>query len=148
LAVAIEIPHRHRIRISPRAKRRAGGLGEAARPVAQQDRHVVREIVSDGEVGLAVAVEIPHRHGCRISPRAKRRAGHLHEARRAPPPARPRAPPPPPPPPRRPPPVRPTSRPPAPRPVPRRSPLADFAFSNAYSCFLLLCRRQRQAGGR
>src|SRR5262249_60544378 len=74
-AVAVETPPRHGLRISPRDDRRAGGWGEAAEAVAQQDRHVAVVTVSDSQVGLAVAVEIPHRHGYRKRPRVDRRNG-------------------------------------------------------------------------
>ena len=36
---------------------------ERAVAVAQQDRHVVRAVVGDGQVGAAVAVEVPRHDG-------------------------------------------------------------------------------------
>ena len=50
--------------------RRSAGL-EGAVAVAQQHAHVAADVVGDDEVGLAVAVDVRHRHGRGFEPAAK-----------------------------------------------------------------------------
>src|SRR5207244_662779 len=58
LAVAVEIAHRHGKGDVFGRDRGAGGRPEPAAAVPQQDRHVVASGVGDGEVLLAVTVEV------------------------------------------------------------------------------------------
>ena len=68
LAVAVEVPHRHGIRISPRGE--VDGAAKVPLPVPSSIDDVVANEVGHGQVLLAVAVEVPHRHGTRAqSPR-------------------------------------------------------------------------------
>src|SRR5205085_6821686 len=66
-AVAVEVAHRHAVgtvRVGADGEGLLGGEGSAARPGrggVQQHRHRVVVIVGGGEVGPAVAVEVPRR---------------------------------------------------------------------------------------
>src|SRR5579871_2790574 len=86
LAVAVEVPDRHR------ESRRTDAVTlrrlECAVAIAQEDSHPAvgmvgsSPVVGEGEVGDAVAVEIAHRHGLRIGTRRVlgRRDKTCHEA--------------------------------------------------------------------
>ncbi len=62
-AIPVEVPYRHGLReLIPPEKRAARGHREPARTVAQQNRYSVASSIGNGEVQLAIPVEIPHRH--------------------------------------------------------------------------------------
>ena len=74
LAVAVDVRHRHGGRESPPAKVcwvAKASRGRARRRRVQQHRHRVGAVVGDDEVGLAVAVDVPDRHGDRGSARGE-----------------------------------------------------------------------------
>src|SRR5262249_60719452 len=66
-AVAVDVRYCHR---GGPARGEGAGVLEGAVAVAQEhaDRAVGGDIVGHGEVGSAVAVELPHRHGSGASP--------------------------------------------------------------------------------
>ena len=66
LAVIIEVPDRDAAGIDAARAVRGGGGGKGAIAVVQKDADGAAGIVRHGQVGLAVAVEIAHRHTARI----------------------------------------------------------------------------------
>src|SRR5437899_11532814 len=61
MAIAVEVPHRHRDGIAPEEVPDLGLKSPVA--VALQVTHPGVNLTGHGEVELAVAVEIPHRYG-------------------------------------------------------------------------------------
>ena len=66
LAVAVDVRHRHGLGSAAGGEGLLGGEGRAWSPRrrrVQQHAHAVAGLVGDDEVGLAVAVDVRHRHG-------------------------------------------------------------------------------------
>ena len=79
LTISIEVGNCNGVRRSANWKRAALSLSESAGSIAQQDGYIIADLISDGEVRLAVTVEIPYSQrerrfgptgsGCRVPAR-------------------------------------------------------------------------------
>ena len=73
LAISIDIADRDGARVRPRGKVRgcAEGAGRVKQGGVEEDRDVVAVKIRHGQVGLAIAIEVPDRDGVRVCPRGE-----------------------------------------------------------------------------